>query len=311
MPASPPDERDDGMAAHALTRDLLRTWPLPLNEDDEKVDRGTVLVIAGSARTPGAPLLAGLGALRAGAGRVQIATVAATAPQLGVALPEALVLGLPATTAGAIDPEAAVELLHGPVGEAETVLLGPGYEDPEGTRVLLECLLPLVSPEALVVLDALAVKVASAQGTGALAGRLILTPNRQEALSLVGGDPSDRLLDDELAVEASHRRGAVVTISGHVASPDGRRWTAARAVTGLGTSGSGDVRSGLVAGAAARCTDAAQAACWGTYVHIAAGACLAKRIGAVGYIARELLDEVPGVMERTMPATKEPSCNSH
>jgi ADP-dependent NAD(P)H-hydrate dehydratase len=300
MRASLPDDRTAG-PAQPLKRDLLRMWPLPLTAGDDKHDRGTVLVIAGSARTPGAALLAGLGALRAGAGRVQIASVAATAAQLGVAVPEALVQALPATATGAIDPAAAVDMLRGPVGEAKTVLLGPGCEDPEATRVLLERVLPLVSPEALVVLDALAVKVAPAQGMSVLRGRLILTPNRQEALSLVGGDPSGQL-DGELAAAAAHRHGAVVTISGHVASPDGRRWTAGTAVSGLGTSGSGDVRSGLVAGAAARCTDAAQAACWGAYMHITAGARLAERIGAVGYLARELLDEVPGVMERTTPA---------
>ena len=300
MRASPPDERTAG-TAQALTRDLLRRWPLPLNAGDDKHDRGTVLVIAGSVRTPGAALLAGLGALRAGAGRVQIASVAVTAAQLGVAVPEALIHALPATAAGAIDPAAAVDMLGGPVGEAETVLLGPGCEDPEATRVLLERVLALVSPEALVVLDALAVKVAPAEAMSVLRGRLILTPNRQEALSLVRGDRADKL-DGGLAAAAAHRRGAVVTISGHVASPDGRRWTAETAVSGLGTSGSGDVRSGIVAGAAARCTDAAQAACWGTYIHLAAAARLAERIGAIGYLARELLDEVPGVMERTMPA---------
>ena len=302
MHASTPDERT-ARPAQALTRDMLRTWPLPLSADNDKHDRGTVLVIAGSARTPGAALLAGLGALRAGAGRVQIASVATTATQLGVAVPEALIQALPTTEAGAIDPAAAVDMLGGPVGEAETVLLGPGCEDPETTRVLLERVLPLVPPEALVVLDALAVKVAPAQAINMLQGRLVLTPNRQEALSLVGGDSAE-FVDGELAAASAHRLGAVVTISGHVASPDGRRWRAETAVSGLGTSGSGDVRSGLVAGAAARCGDAAQAACWGTYMHLAAGARLAERIGAVGYLARELLDEVPGVMERTMPAAE-------
>jgi ADP-dependent NAD(P)H-hydrate dehydratase len=302
MRASPPGERLPG-PVQALTRDLLRSWPLPLSANSDKHDRGTVLVIAGSARTPGAALLAGLGALRAGAGRVQIASVATTAAQLGVAVPEALIQALPATAAGAIDPAAAVDMLGGPAGEAETVLLGPGCDDPEATRVLLERVLPLVSPEALVVLDALAVKVAPRRAISMLQGRLVLTPNRQEALSLVGGDPTDPG-DGELAAAAAHHHGAVVTISGHVASSDGRRWTAQTAVSGLGTSGSGDVRSGLVAGAAARCRDAAQAACWGTYMHLAAGARLSERIGPVGYLARELLEEVPGVMERTMPAAE-------
>jgi ADP-dependent NAD(P)H-hydrate dehydratase len=299
MRPSPPDERTAG-PARPLTSELLRSWPLPLNAEDDKYDRGTVLVIAGSARTPGAAVLAGLGALRAGAGRVQIASVAAGAGLLGVTVPEALVQELPVSAAGAIDPAAAVDLLDGLVGAADTVLLGPGFDDPEATRMLLEGVLRLVSADALVVLDALALKTLPTEAMSALRGRLVFTPNRQEALSLAGDDPSG-LMDGELAAAAARRQGAAVTISGHVASPDGRRWRAETAVPGLGTAGSGDVRSGLVAGAAARCSDAAQAACWGTYLHVGAGARLAERIGAVGYLARELLDEVPRLMEQAMP----------
>jgi ADP-dependent NAD(P)H-hydrate dehydratase len=279
---------------------MLRTWPLPLNADDDKYDRGTVLVIAGSVRTPGAALLAGLGALRAGAGRVQIASVAAAAGSLAVAMPEALVQQLPVTGAGAIDPTAAVDNLDGLVGAADTVLLGPGFDDLEATKLLLEDVLRLVSADALVVLDALALKTFPTEEMSALRGRLIFTPNRQEALSLLGDEPVE-LMDGELAAAAARRHDATVTVSGHVASPDGRRWRAETVVPGLGTAGSGDVRSGLVAGAAARCTDAAQAACWGTYLHVAAGARLAERIGPVGYLARELLDEVPQVMHQAMP----------
>lgn len=302
MHPSPPDERTAGTAP--LTSAMLRTWPLPLNADDDKYDRGTVLVIAGSVRTPGAALLAGLGALRAGAGRVQIASVAAAAGSLAVAMPEALVQELPVTAAGAIDPTAAVDALDGLVDAADTVLLGPGFDDPEATMLLLEGVLRLVSPDALVVLDALALKTLQAETMTGLRGRLILTPNRQEALSLVGSDSSG-LSDGQLASAAAHDHDAVVTISGHVASHDGRRWRAETGVPGLGTAGSGDVRSGLVAGAAARCTDAEQAACWGTYLHVAAGARLAERIGPVGYLARELLDEVPHVMQQAMPRDRE------
>ena len=300
MRASPPDELRTG-GARQLTPELLRRWPLPLNPDDDKHDRGTVLVIAGSARTPGASILASLGALRAGAGRVQIASVTEVAAPLGVAVPEALVHGLPATRTGAIDPFAAVAILEKGMSAADTVLLGPGFDDLEATTTLLEGVLPLVSPAALVVLDALAVRALPPRATGALRGRLVFTPNRDEAVSLVESDLSDLSVGD-LAAAAARRHGAAVTVSAHIAAPDGRQWVAETAVLGLGTSGSGDVRSGLVAGAAARCADPAQAACWGTYLHLAAGARLAQRIGAIGYLARELLDEVPGVMEEAMLA---------
>jgi NAD(P)H-hydrate repair Nnr-like enzyme with NAD(P)H-hydrate dehydratase domain len=71
MPPSRPD--DAGAAARPLTPEFLRGWPLPLDPGDDKHDRGTVLVIAGSVRTPGAALLAGLAVLRAGAGRLRSA----------------------------------------------------------------------------------------------------------------------------------------------------------------------------------------------------------------------------------------------
>jgi ADP-dependent NAD(P)H-hydrate dehydratase len=299
MCASPPDELA-GSPTRPLTAELLRTWSLPLKAEDDKHDRGTVLVIAGSVRTPGAALLAGLGALRAGAGRVQIASVGSAAAPLAIAMPEALVQGLPATSTGAIDAEAAVGLLEEQLGQADAVLVGPGFDDPEATRMLLEGVSRLVSRAAVVVLDALALKVLPPDTMSALRGRLVFTPNRQEAPSLVEGDASD-LRSGELAAVAARRHGAAVTISGHVASPDGRRWVARSGVPGLGTSGSGDVRAGLVAGVSARCADAPQAACWGTYLHIAAGARLAERLGTVGYLARELLDEVPLVMHEAMP----------
>ena len=300
MRASPPDELRAGRA-RPLTPELLRRWPLPLNPEDDKHDRGTVLVIAGSARTPGAAVLASLGVLRAGAGRVQIASVTEVAASLGVAVPEALVQGLPATATGAIDPVASVAILEKGIGAADTVLLGPGFDDLEATVMLLEGLLPLVSPAALVVLDALAVKAVPPDAIDVLRGRLVFTPNKDEAASLVESDLSDLSVGD-LAAAAARHHGAAVTVSAHVAAPDGRRWMAETAVPGLGTSGSGDVRSGLVAGAAARCADPAQAACWGTYLHLAAGDRLAQRIGPIGYLARELLDEVPGAMEEAMLA---------
>ena len=68
---------------------------------------------------------------------------------------------------------------------------------------------------------------------------------------------------------------------------------------GLGTSGSGDVLAGAVIGLAARGASLAQAACWGTYAHATAGDRLAARIGRLGFLARELADELPYVIVET------------
>jgi NAD(P)H-hydrate repair Nnr-like enzyme with NAD(P)H-hydrate dehydratase domain len=76
----------------------------------------------------------------------------------------------------------------------------------------------------------------------------------------------------------------------------GGHWEITTGHSGLGTSGSGDVLSGIIAGLRARGTTNAQAACWGTHLHAAAGDRLASRLGGLGYLARELTEELPPLM---------------
>ena len=80
---------------------------------------------------------------------------------------------------------------------------------------------------------------------------------------------------------------------------DGEEWQHEGGNVGLATSGSGDVLAGVIAGLAARGAGLAQAACWGTYAHATAGDRLAARIGRLGFLARELADELPYVMVET------------
>jgi ADP-dependent NAD(P)H-hydrate dehydratase len=83
-----------------LIRDVLRRMPLPEpGRETDKDARGRVLVVGGCPEVPGAALLAGVAALRAGAGQLQIATAASVAVPLGLAVPEARVFALPERTA--------------------------------------------------------------------------------------------------------------------------------------------------------------------------------------------------------------------
>ena len=122
-----------------------------------------------------------------------------------------------------------------------------------------------------------------------------MTPNRQEARSLITEPPSD---DARLLAAAACSTGAVLTSFGGVHAPDGRWWQADNDVVGLGTSGSGDVLAGLAAGAAARCGDRSQAACWATFAHFAAARRLEARLGTLGYLATDILGEVPACLPR-------------
>ncbi|MDQ6739673.1 MAG: NAD(P)H-hydrate dehydratase, partial [Actinomycetota bacterium] len=73
-------------------------------------------------------------------------------------------------------------------------------------------------------------------------------------------------------------------------------WDVGAGNPGLGTSGSGDVLAGAVAGFLARKATPAQAACWATYLHATAGDRLAATIGPISFLARELLDAMPRVL---------------
>ncbi len=286
-----------GAAAAAVTPALLRGWPLPsLDDGGDKHARGTVLVVGGAASTPGAVLLAALGALRAGAGRLSVATVRSTSVGLAVALPEALVAGLPEDEDGSLDPDCAEQVVAS-CGSAAAVVLGPGLLGKAGARSLLERVLPDLHGDegASVLLDAVALTALAGapQLLTGLAGRVVLTPNSGEMAALLEGDDRE---GDDAARAVAERYGAVVAVRGAVAAPDGRLWHDEAGGIGLGTSGSGDVLAGVVGGLLARGASPEQAAVWGQYLHAAAGDRLAARVGRVGFLARELLDEVPLVL---------------
>ncbi|HKO48552.1 MAG TPA: NAD(P)H-hydrate dehydratase, partial [Polyangiaceae bacterium] len=81
-----------------------------------------------------------------------------------------------------------------------------------------------------------------------------------------------------------------------IVAPDGVAYRNTAGNVGLGTSGSGDALSGVIAGLSARGATALQAAVWGVYLHAKAGELLARRIGALGFLARELLPEIPRLL---------------
>ncbi|MCZ7429112.1 NAD(P)H-hydrate dehydratase [Micromonospora sp. WMMA1949] len=274
-----------------ITPALLRDWALPVPTGGKEA-RGTVLVVGGSRFTPGAVLLAGVAALRAGAGVLQLAAAESTAPSLSIQVPEALVVGLPETADGAVrgDPG---DLLRGLVADADVVAVGPGLTDIEATGELLRLVLDAAGRQTALVLDAYALGALS-HAPDLLAGsgrKVVLTPNLTEARHLLGRDPGDDL--DAEAVELAGRYDAVVSLYGHIATPDGRAWREESGDAGLGTSGSGDVRAGLLAGLLSRGADPAQAACWAAFAHAVSGQRLVPRYGRIGFLARELLDEIP------------------
>jgi hydroxyethylthiazole kinase-like uncharacterized protein yjeF len=279
----------------------LSAWPLPRpSHDDDKEARGRVLVIAGSAEMPGAAVLAGEAALRAGAGKLAVGAAATIAPWVAQQLPEARVIALPEDDDGGLRPDG-LERLDKILAQTRAVLVGPGMPAGASTVRLVEALLGRLDGLP-VLLDAAAMDVVS-RTPGAvlrLSGHVAMTPHAGEMAHLSGEakesiecDPGERVSI------AAKTWGAAVALKGActwIAAPDGRLWRHARGNPGLATSGSGDVLAGLVAGLMARGTPVEQALAWGVALHARAAERLAARIGPLGFLARELSAEVPSLM---------------
>jgi ADP-dependent NAD(P)H-hydrate dehydratase len=281
-----------------LDAEALRHWPLPpLDPEGDKEARGRVVLIAGSREIPGAASLSALAALRAGAGKVLVATAESIAVQLALAVPELRVVGLPETAGGGLDP-AGLAQLDKPLSAASVLLIGPGMQD-EAAAVACARALRRAHPALPTLLDATAMGAAVHNPLPGLP--MLMTPHAGEMAHLTGLTKDSLLAHPEKAAcEAARQWNAIVALKGPstvIADPQGGIWVHQAGNPGLATAGSGDVLAGLIAGFAARGAPLVQAAAWGVAVHAMAGARLAERIGGPGFVASELSAEVPALLQ--------------
>lgn len=311
---SPQNSKRDEGRIQKLDAESLRNWPLPIpSGDGDKEDRGHVLVIGGSREMPGAVILAATAALRAGAGKLTVATGASVAQLVASALPESRVIGLPETEEGGILPGSA-HLFDPLIGKVDAVLIGPGMQDEPAICAFVLSLLPKFI-DTKIVLDACAMGVVRNMQTehsqdhasqknnaDVRLANLVLTPHAGEMAHLTGDD-KDSIQADPLpiACTAAKKWNAVVALKGpitFIASPTGEAWQHEGGNIGLAISGSGDTLAGIIAGLAARGATLEQATAWGVVLHAQAGEQLAQRVGSLGYLAREIAGEVPGLMDK-------------
>ena len=267
---------------------LLRQWKLPdLTQGESKEDRGRVLVVAGSREIPGAALLAGYASLRAGAGKLHIATATEVAPALAIAMPEARVSGIASNPRG--EMASVSSGLVTAAKECDALLVGPGMAPSELTQHIAKS---CAAHAKATILDAGAIATVAARAS-------VITPHYGEMAQLCRCDKEEVVRDPSaIARRVAQERDVVVALKGaitHVANAAGELWVYRGGSIGLGTSGSGDVLAGVIAGLVAQGASADQAAVWGVVLHGEAGAALATRVGAVGFLAREIADAIPQV----------------
>jgi ADP-dependent NAD(P)H-hydrate dehydratase / NAD(P)H-hydrate epimerase len=257
---------------------------------------GWAYIAAGSARYWGAPALAGRGAYRCGAGLVALAVPSAIRPALATQLPEATYPLIEDETL--LGPESAQMLLED-MAHYEALLVGPGLHEAGDfiTRLFSEENRDRLPP-TVVDADGLNLLARLPGWHRRLPTETVLTPHPGEMARLMGAPLAEVRAGDrvDLAQEYAVRWRVVLILKGAytvVAAPDGRAFIIPFANPALGTAGSGDVLSGIVAGLLAQGMKSYEAAALGAYLHGAAAG-LAGVEG--GLLAGEIADWVPEVM---------------
>lgn len=281
-----------------LTAAELKRHPLPAGKGGDKDSHGQILIIAGSRDVPGAGLLTAHAAMRAGAGKLQLAVPDDIAVPLGIAMPEAMVVGFATARDGGFSRRAVAAMLDTARG-ADAIVAGPGLlGNPAATRLAGE-LCALGKPLALdaALLHALPARAAEARHADI---RPILLPHAGEMASLLDCDPEDVEADPlDAGRTCAGRFDSLVLVKGvtsHIVTPDGQAWRYARGAPGLGVSGSGDVLAGIVGGLLARGVAPLTALLWAVWLHGEAGRALSEKVGKFGFLAREIPPEIPALL---------------
>jgi ADP-dependent NAD(P)H-hydrate dehydratase / NAD(P)H-hydrate epimerase len=255
--------------------------PAPRPKDAHKASVGRVLVVGGSRDMCGAPYLAALGALRAGAGLSRAAVPREIQPIVARYSPDSLTAGLPTSRGGAIAPAAAARV-RALAKDVEAVVLGPGAGREPGTlRLLRELSLRLDVP-LVVDADALFAWNGRARGLRKRRATTVLTPHEGEAARLLGTTAAAVRADRRGTVVRLHgETGAIVALKGPgTLVSDGRRlFRCPYGGPALATGGTGDVLAGIIAAQlAAGRADPFVAVCQGVEWH--------ARMGDIGFVDR-------------------------
>jgi ADP-dependent NAD(P)H-hydrate dehydratase / NAD(P)H-hydrate epimerase len=264
-----------------------------------KFSSGNVFILGGASGLTGAPAMAALAAMRAGAGYVTVGAPASLELSFTVRLLEAMMVGLPEEE-GALSREASGPAVKA-IGRADAVVLGPGLSKKPGARDF-----------ALEMFERVDVPlVIDADGLNALAGCFpedlpmrpwptVLTPHAGELGRLLEVDSSEVSRSRVKHARAAAKKAkAFVVLKGDdtlVVSPNGNTAISRGAAPGLATAGTGDVLSGVIGAMLAKGLPPAHAACAGVYAHVRAGQIAAAPHGPDGVIASDVIRELPAAL---------------
>jgi ADP-dependent NAD(P)H-hydrate dehydratase / NAD(P)H-hydrate epimerase len=283
----------------------LTQFAIPRNPEGHKGDYGHALIVAGSVGKGGAAVLASWAALRVGAGLVTVATPEPVLPLVASHTPEVMTEPLPATETGSIslrslEYDRFENLLKG----KRALAIGPGLSI-HGETVQFVRTVVKKKPPLPIILDADGLNAFSglAQELKGSKQMLALTPHPGEMARLLGtttDDVQSRRL--EVAQKAAADWDAYIILKGHqtiVAAPNRQAWINSTGNPGMGTGGTGDVLTGMLAGLTAQY--GTKAWWWtlgfGVYLHGLAGDLASADVGQAPLMASDLIRAIPDAFQ--------------
>jgi ADP-dependent NAD(P)H-hydrate dehydratase / NAD(P)H-hydrate epimerase len=305
---SPEEAIASSLHLNLITPQELAPLIGPRPRDANKGSYGHVLVIGGSLGKAGAAAMAGMSALRTGAGLATVATPKSVLPTVAGFHPEMMTEPLEETEAGTISMRALEYSRVDSLVKGKSVLaIGPGISRHADTSefvrtVLQNCSIPIVlDADGLNAFEGVAGKLNGERGV------LVITPHPGEMARLTGLSIAE-IQKDRIGIARAFARehNLIVVLKGHrtvIAQPDGEVWVNVTGNPGMATGGTGDVLTGMVAGMIAqnpaRVIDSVTSA---VYLHGLAGDVACETMGEQSLVATDLIRALPQAFARSREA---------
>lgn len=306
---SPPEAIVSSLRLNVITSTDIAPLIGPRPANSNKGLYGHVLVVGGSLGKAGAAAMAGMSALRAGAGLATVATAKSVLPTVAAFYPELMTEPLPETAAGTIATEARLrsdELLK----NVTVLAIGPGISRDPHTTTFVRSLVANAKQPMVLDADGLNAFQGHTHEMNGSGRTLVITPHPGEMGRLAACSTKD-VQNDRLGVARHFARehNVIVVLKGNrtlVVQPNGDAWVNTTGNPGMSTGGTGDILTGMVAAMIGQHpSDPMLAVCAAVNLHGLAGDVMRGIMGEHSLVATDLLRGLPDAFERTRKIARE------
>ncbi|MFZ3089623.1 MAG: NAD(P)H-hydrate dehydratase [Nitrospirota bacterium] len=287
-----------------ITKDHVKKILPARRPDAHKGDFGHVFIIAGSPGLTGAAIMAGLSALRIGAGLVTLGIPEGLNNILETRLTEIMTLPLPQTEEGTIAVSARTKIFNF-LKKADAVAIGPGLSQNRETAQLVRELMREVKIPIVIDADGINALAGHADILKKARGQVIITPHPGEMARMVNSSAAEINRDRAaIARRFSEQYNVITVLKGAgtiIAEPSGDIYINSTGNPGMASGGTGDVLTGMIAGLIAQRSPSPDAAIAGVFLHGLAGDLAAKDRGEAGLIAGDVIEKIPEAIKSMKP----------